>query len=363
MATTQIDAGRQVKAGTITDTQVSASAAINITKLNKTVIAADGTNAFTADQSLGTHKLTNVLDPTSPQDAATKAYVDAVATGLDVKSSVRAATTANGTLASSYANGSVIDSVTLATGNRVLLKDQTSGSENGVYTVNASGSPTRSTDTDSSAEVTPGMFTFVEEGTANADTGWILTNDGTVTLGTTALVFTQFSGAGSIIAGAGLTKTGNTLNVIAGDGSILVNADELHVQLADASLETVSGGVRVKHSTSPGDIYLGNASNVATPTTLGGDITSVSGTGSVVLAATIMRTAGFIDRETPSGSVNGSNTSFALANTPLSGSESVFLNGLLQEPGAGNDYTISTSTITYLAAPLTGDRVRVSYRK
>ena len=101
----------------------------------------------------------------------------------------------------------------LATGDRILLKDQSTGSQNGIYVVASSGSPTRATDADSNSEVTGGMAVFVEEGTANADTGWVLTNNGAITLGTTALTFTQFTGLGEVTAGTGLSKSGNTISL------------------------------------------------------------------------------------------------------------------------------------------------------
>jgi hypothetical protein len=147
--------------------------------------------------------------------------VDAARTGLVVKASVRVATTANITLS----NTQTIDGVALSVGRRVLVKDQTVGSENGIYVV-ASGAWSRSTDADTDAEVVSGMFVFVEQGTANADSGFVLATDDTIVVGTTALVFAQFSGAGQIISGSGLTKVGNTLNVGAGVG-IAVNADDV----------------------------------------------------------------------------------------------------------------------------------------
>lgn len=157
-------------------------------------------------------------------------------------------------------------------GDRVLVKNQSTGSQNGVY-VAASGAWTRATDMDSWAEV-PGSWVTVQQGTANADTFWICTSDEGGTLDTTAITFSN--------PFAGIASFSNS---------------------------------------------------------------------------------NFVDKEAPGGSINGSNVTFTLANTPLSGSEHVYLNGLLMEPGAGNDYTISGSTLTFATAPLTGENLRVSYRK
>jgi hypothetical protein len=149
--------------------------------------------------------------PTEDLQAATKGYVDSVAQGLDIKASVKAATTENGTLATAFDNGSVIDGVTLATGDRILIKNQTDATANGIYVVAASGAPTRSTDMNAAAEF-PGAFTFVEQGTTNADTGYVCTNN-SVIVGTTEITFAQFSGAGSYVAGNGLTLTGNSFSI------------------------------------------------------------------------------------------------------------------------------------------------------
>jgi len=174
-------------------------------------------------------RITNLSTPTQDSDAATKAYVDASRSGLDVKQSVRAATTANITLS----NIQTIDGVSLVAGNRVLVKDQSTGSQNGVYIV-ANGAWSRATDFDEDFEVTAGVFFFVEEGTLYADSGWVLTSNNPLSVGTDALEFTQFSGAGQIIAGAGLSKTGNELAVNVANG-IEISSD--NVQLAS----TVAG--------------------------------------------------------------------------------------------------------------------------
>ena len=143
---------------------------------------------------------------------ATKEYVDAVKQGLDVKDSVRAASTANAAIATLDA-GQSLDGITLAQGDRVLLKNQTTGSENGIYVINADGSAATRASDFQSGDVSSLAFVFVEEGSSNAQNGYILTNTGSITVGSTALTFTQFSGAGQIVAGDALTKSGNTLNV------------------------------------------------------------------------------------------------------------------------------------------------------
>lgn len=182
--------------------------------------------APTADVSNGGFKLTNVADPTSGQDAATKNYVDNVASGLEVKQSVRAATTANITLSGTQ----TIDGISLSAGDRVLVKNQTTASQNGVYVVSASAW-SRSTDTDSWAELIS-AFLFVESGTTQADTGWVCTVDPGGTLGTTSVTFAQFSSSGTYVAGNGLTLTGNTFNVGGTAGRISVTSTTVDIDAA-----------------------------------------------------------------------------------------------------------------------------------
>lgn len=176
----------------------------------------------TGSVSLNSQRITSLATPTSDSDAATKAYVDAVKQGLDIKDSVRAATTANIVLSGTQ----TVDGVALVAGDRVLVKDQVSASTNGIYVV-AIGAWDRAHDANTSSKAHAGIFTFVAEGTVNADSGWVLTTNDPITLGTTALTFTQFSGAGQITAGDGLTKSGNTLNVVGTSGRIVANADSI----------------------------------------------------------------------------------------------------------------------------------------
>ena len=192
------------------------------------------------------------------QSLAPKSYVDSVANGLDVKASVRVATTAN--LASTYNNGAgtltassnaaiSIDGVSLSLNDRVLVKDQTTQTQNGFYKVTTVGSGsaafvlTRTPDANEASEITGGAFTFVEEGTANADNGYVASHNGTPTLGTDNITFEQFSGAGQISAGNGLTKTGNTIDVSVDDSSIEISGDSLQVKALGVTNAMLAGSI------------------------------------------------------------------------------------------------------------------------
>lgn len=203
--------------------------------------------APTAPVGMNGQRLTGLADPTDAQDAATKAYADALSAGRDFKDSVRAATAAAlpahtraGNVLTASANGAFpqVDGVTIAVGERILVKDEGGGTslENGLYVLNDAGSAgtpwvlARAADADASAEVTPGLTVSSEEGGTNADQRWILTTNGPIVLNTTALTFTRDAGE-TITAGGGLTRTGSTLDVGAGNG-IVVSADSIAVDPA-----------------------------------------------------------------------------------------------------------------------------------
>lgn len=199
------------------------------TQLAKLVLT--GLSGVALDAS--SQRIAAVATPTSGTDAANKDYVDSVASGLDIHASCRLGTAAAlpsytpsgsgvGKTLTATANGALsVDGLAVVVGNRVLVKDEGGGTSahNGVYVVTQVGDGsnpyilTRATDADQNAEVTAGFFVFVTEGTANADSGWVLVTDDPITVDTTALSFTQFSGVGALIAGAGLIKTGSTVDV------------------------------------------------------------------------------------------------------------------------------------------------------
>lgn len=215
--------------------------------------------APTSSFSMNSNLITSLAEPVSAQDACTKNYADSVAAGLSLRASCRVATTAP--LNTTYnagaktltcnVNGAIsVDSISLSANDRVLVKNQTTGQENGVYTVTTvgtAGTPfvlTRATDNDTSAEMISGVYTFIAAGSTWAATGWVLTTADPITLDTTALSFTQFSGATNYVAGNGLTLSGLTFNVGAGTG-ITVGADTVSVdfsavQALDATLTALA---------------------------------------------------------------------------------------------------------------------------
>lgn len=269
---------RQIADGAINDAKVAAGAAIASTKLadGSNFIKRDGSVAFTADQSMGNQKLTNVATPAASGDAATKGYVDSAIAALnslfDSKGSVKAATTGNINI--SNPGTASFDGVTLSNGDRLLVRSQSAPAENGIYTFNGSAAAlTRVADMDAWAEV-PGALVVVEEGTTLADKIYLCSSNAGGTLGTTAITWQEVG-----VGGGGLLNSN------------------------------------------------------------------------------------FVDKELPAGSINGSNVTFTLANTPVAGSVHLYLNGLLQDEGGGFDYTISGATITMVTAPASGERLVASYRK
>jgi hypothetical protein len=333
MAITQIDGDTQIRNETIGNAQIALDAAIALSKLEEAVIQADGGQNFTADQSMGGYKLTSVGSPVTGTDAVNKDYVDSIVTaGISWKPAVKYATAA-ALPANTYLAGVItadvvgiltVDGSATVLGDRILVKDEATGENNGIYDVTTEGTAgvafilTRSTDANIDSEVTSGMAMFVQAGTANIDMGFVLTTDDPITLGTTVLTFTQFTSVGQVVAGAGLTKTlPGTLDVGTGDG-IQVDADSITVKLDGVSLVKSGSGLKIDYSR-------------------------------------------WVNRETPSGSLPG--TVFTTANAVLSGTEQVFLNGILQEP-AGEDYTFSaTNTITFVSTIGAGRRIKVNYIK
>ena len=292
--------------------------AATATSGNLTLAAAAGNNSVsitptgTGTVDVASKRITSLADPTQAQDAATKAYVDSLANGLDVKQSVRAASTS--ALTATYSNGSsgvgatltnagtqaalTLDSIALSVGNRVLIKDQSAEEQNGVYTVTTVGTIstnwvlTRATDFDNSpgTEVGPGVFFFVEEGTTQQDNGYVISTDDAIIIGTSPIMFSQFSGAGQITAGDGLTKSGNTINAVGTSNRIDVAVDAIDIsinyvgQSSITTLGTIATGTW--QGTAVAGAYGGTGvANTGKTITIGGNFTT-SGAHTTTLTTT-----------------------------------------------------------------------------
>ena len=276
--------GNLILGGTGIDATYTDGAGTLSIDIDSTVTTNSGTQTLTnktlstgvslsASLDANSNKVINLATPTSSTDAANKAYVDSVSQGLDVKQSVRVSTTANIDLSTDLEASDVIDGVTLVAGNRVLVKHQTSGADNGLYVVQSSGAAVRADDANVSSEVTAGFFTFVEEGTLYGNTGWVLTTDNPITLGSTALTFTQFSGTGTFTAGSGLTLNGTEFSVDvtpASGNATLINsggAVEVKVNTTDG-LESTASGLGINNGTgltfSSGALVLDTANGYGT---------------------------------------------------------------------------------------------------
>ena len=189
----------------------------------------DQITAPTGDVNFGAQKITNLTAGTAVDHGVNLGQLQDAIAGLNWKDSVRVATTANGTLSSGFESGDTVDGVMLATGDRILIKNQSSASENGIYTVAASGTPSRATDADTATDIRAATV-YVEEGTTNAASVWTLATNPPITLGSTSLTFAQFAASSLYSAGAGLTLTGNQFDVGAGTG-IVANANDVALDI------------------------------------------------------------------------------------------------------------------------------------
>lgn len=278
---------------------------------------------FSGSVDFNNLNLLNIADPTLDTHAANKRYVDAAVQGLDIKDSVVAASTAN---IANLSSVTVIDNVTLADGDRVLLKDQTDKSENGIYEFTlGTTSLARADDANTNAKVTSGMFTFITSGDTHANQGFVLQTDDPITLGTTDLDFSQFSGAGSLDAGDGLIRTGNTISAATASSSrIVVNADNIDLATTGVSASTYKS-VTV-------DLY-GRITAGSNPTTLAG----FGITDAVPNVRTITTTNGL----TGGGNLSANRT-FSLTGQALA-LHNLSANGIIVRTSSGN---VSARTIT-----------------
>jgi hypothetical protein len=237
---------------------------------------------------LQNQKIVSLGDPSANTDAANKQYVDGVARGLRWKESVRAASTTNGALATAYENGDSLDGITLATGDRILLKDQTTATENGIYVVAASGAPARAADLAATSDA-KGIAVTVTNGTINNDRVYIQTADPAV-VGTNNLAFSQLGGGGTAYtAGDGLAESpAGTFNVTPGTG-LEISSDAIRIAAAAAG-DGLTGGGGSALAVNPGTGLEISSDAVRIATTAAGDgLTGGGGSALAVDTASVAR--------------------------------------------------------------------------
>jgi len=244
----QTDSNGFLESSTIYSTELSHLSGISSNiqdQLDDKLDLAGGT--MSGDIDMDSNLINNLGDPVLGTDAANKQYVDSVAQGLNIKASVKAATTSPGTLATSFENGDTIDGVTLVTGDRILIKNQTTQSENGIYVVQASGAPLRSSDASTFSQLVS-AFTFVQQGTVNADTGWVCTsNSGTIDID--PVVFVQFSAAGVItVDGQGIELTGTQLSLELDGSTLSKSSSGLKVATGGITNDEISNSANIARS-------------------------------------------------------------------------------------------------------------------
>lgn len=324
------------------------------TLMGRTTADTISNKTFADNLNMATNKIVNLGIPSQPNDAASKQYVDSVTSGLTVKQAVEVATTADLSantsitgLAYDPSGGAagkgqftatlVVSGVFIVDGytmnqtqdeNRLLLKNQTSGEQNGIYTSDISGTSLvldRSTDFDSDLEAASGAFVFVIEGTENVTTGWVLATSNPIVLGVTPLTFSQFSGAGQIVPGTGMTKSGNTLNVN-GSTTIHADADALHVNSTAIANQILLSSGTINTQAVYGALPLGD-SNAVTGTltvTNGGTGSSSFGAGDRLIATNSGNTALISTSLNPANIVTLTDTQ-TLVNKTLTGSNIAFV--------------------------------------
>ena len=362
MAQTQIRGTSQIQDGTIPATKFVSGLNLATSQLADAAnfILRGGTVAFTADQSLGGFKLTNLADPVAAQDAVNLRTAQALINGIAIKPSARLVAVVNLALTGLQ----TVDSTTLVANDRILLTAQTTGAQNGPWVASA-GAWNRPTDWSPASSQKPGILILVAEGTIYKDSKWLMITDGAVTVDTTATTWTQDLSGTSYTNGSGLSLTGSTFAVKVGSAIAFDGTSSLTITPNGASLNVSASGIKITDGTA-GQLMLAGAAGLASFTTLSGDVVltsagvatvnSTSGTGFLKYAAAI-------SNETVGGTVNSSNTAFTLTNLPAVSSLALYYNGVMLEPGAGNDYTITGQSITMLFAPITGDKLRAYYIK
>lgn len=364
MPQTQIRGTTQILDGSIPAVKLASGLNLATTQLadGALFIKSDGTVAMGAALNMGGFKITNSAIPTTGTDVAIKSYVDGLINGLTIHPFCRVVAVANSALTGLI----VTDGVTPSDGDRILLTAQTAQAQNGPWVIH-SGAWTRPADwAAASVQAMGGYFIIEPDGTTYKNTKWFCTNANNVTVDTTAATFAQDSTGSSYTNGNGLSLTGNVFAVKTGNGVGFDGSFNIVVTPNGTSLNVSASGVKITDGT-PGQVMLGTTTTgAATFTTLSGDV-SITGAGATAVnntAATgFTKFTNFVTNETPGGLLNNSNVTYTLAFTPVAGTVTLLVNGQVQDPGSGNDYTISGATISMLYTLISTDKIRANYMK
>jgi len=329
------------------------------------LLKSDGSVPMTGALNMANFAINGLAAPVNATDAATKSYVDSLANGLTFKAPARVVSTANVALTGLQ----TIDGVTLVAGDRVLLVGQTDATQNGLFAA-ASGAWSRTADYASGSTQNEGMYVIVDEGTVGESTKYLCTTTNVgelITVDASTTTWVQDTSGNQITAGNGLTKTGNQIQALIGNGLGLDSkSGDIAVVADPAGLLAVSGaGVAIGGTSAAGQIIVSNSSGEPAWSGVTGDAT-LSGAGVIAVDNTsgsgFLKYGDLVSNETPAGTIDGTNTAFTLANANAYQLE-LYLNGVLLEPGAGNDYTLAGNAITMLFAPVTSDKLRANYVK
>ncbi len=341
-------------------------------------IFSDGRTAFAANQSMGNNRLINLANGVNAQDAVTLNQLQTAQNGISGLDPCIVVATTDITI--STGGLLTIDNIILVAGDRILLNGQTDQTENGTYIV-STGAWTRTLDI-----LQAGSLLVVTEGTQHADTQWLLSSDGDIIIGTTIIIWTYYGGLNQVVAGAGMTKTGNTINVLtASTNRIVINADNIDLALTgvtagsynrfnvdeygriiSALVRTIIAGVGIV-------VTNGNGVN-GNPTIALGLSGVIVGTYNVVTVDIYGRVVSgsnylypiigqFMNGIVPTGTIDGSNTVFVIGggSNPAQNGLSVFLNGIYQAFTTDYTYDASSGTITFITAPEINDILLVNY--
>ncbi len=361
MAVTLVRGSTQILDGSIPWVKMAAGAIVPSSSLvdGANFVKKDGTVAMTAALNAGGFAINNVANPALAQDAVNLQTLQTFVNGFGVSKRARVINTANSALTGLQ----TIDGITLVAGDIVWNNAQTTASQNGLW-VAAAGAWTRPANW-AAASTQKSFQLFIEEGTINHDTKWTVAADAIV-VDTTAVTAAQDTTGNTYTADGtkGMLLTGSAFSVklAAAGGLNFDGTGNVQVLANGASLNVSAIGVKIADGTA-GQLMVANPT--AAFTTLSGDAT-LSGTGALTLttgAAGVVKAANFTFNELPTGTINGVNATFTLTTAPLAGKQSVYLNGVHLNPGAGNDYTIAGAVITMLTIPQTGDVVLCDYLK